>query len=133
DTTLAAAPPRRRPVWLWLIGLLILGYGAYRVVTRSEEPGSSAAVPPANKPAAAPIPVIAVPAHTGDMPIYLSALGTVTAYNTVTVRSRVDGQIMNVAFKEGETVAKGALLVEIDPRPFAVQLAQAEGQMARDR
>jgi multidrug efflux system membrane fusion protein len=62
-----------------------------------------------------------------------SALGTVTAFNTVTVKSRVDGQIVNIAFKEGQTVAAGDLLVEIDPRPFQVQLANAQGQMARDQ
>ncbi len=131
-TTLTAAPARRRP-WLWLLGLLILAFGAYRVLARSGDAPSSAAIGPNGKPAAAAIPVIAVPAHLGDMPVYLSALGTVTAFNTVTVKSRVDGQIVNVAFKEGQLVKEGDLLVEIDPRPFQVQLAQAEGQMARDR
>ena len=131
-TTLTAAPPRRRP-WLWLIGLLILAFGAYRVLARSGDTASNAAIGPNGKPVAPAIPVIAVPAHQGDMPVYLSALGTVTAFNTVTVKSRVDGQIVNVAFKEGQLVKEGDLLVEIDPRPFQVQLAQAEGQMARDR
>src|SRR5207249_12088741 len=60
-----------------------------------------------------------------------SDLGTVTAFNTVTVRSRVDGQIVNVAFKEGQYVHEGDVLVQIDPRPFQVQLEQAEGQLAK--
>ncbi len=66
------------------------------------------------------------------MPVYLTGLGTVTAFNTVTIRSRVDGQIIKVAFQEGQFVDEGDLLVEIDPRPFQVQLEQAEGQMAHD-
>ena len=67
------------------------------------------------------------------MPVYLDALGSVTAFNTVTVRTRVDGQIVKVAYQEGQMVKEGDLLVEIDPRPFQVQLEQAEGQMAQDQ
>ena len=114
-----------------MVGLVLLAVAAYRVLGRSEESASGA--PAVARPAAPPVPVVAVAAHQGDMPVYLSALGTVTAYNTVTVKSRVDGQIVNVAFEEGQLVKEGDLLVEIDPRPFQVQLAQAEGQMARDR
>jgi multidrug efflux system membrane fusion protein len=116
---------------LWLVGFLILAYGGYRLVRPSSETPSVAAV--GGKPAAPPVPIVAMAARTGDMPVYLSALGTVTAFNTVTVKSRVDGQIVKISFREGQKVAEGDLLVEIDPRPFQVQLAQAEGQMARDR
>jgi len=128
----------RRRTGLWLVGFVVLTYGGYRLMRSSAETPSAAAVSGSavgsgGKPAAPPVPIVAVAAHLGDMPVYLSALGTVIAFNTVTVKSRVDGQIVRIAFQEGQKIAEGDLLVEIDPRPFQVQLAQAEGQMARDR
>ena len=78
------------------------------------------------------VAIAAVAATQGDFPVYLSGLGTVTALRTVTVRSRVDGELIRVAFKEGQMVQEGDLLAEIDPRAFQVQLMQAEGQLLRD-
>ncbi len=78
------------------------------------------------------MPVTISPARKGDFYVYVNGLGTVTPINTVTVRSRVDGQLMEVHYKEGQVVKKGDLLVMIDTRPFKVQLEQAEGQLARD-
>ena len=80
-----------------------------------------------------PVPVSVIPVQQKNMPIYLTALGTVTAYNTVTIRSRVDGQLMRVNFREGQAVRKGDLLMEIDPRPYQAVLEQAQGQLARDQ
>lgn len=85
------------------------------------------------KPKAYTAPVLASPAKAEDFKVYLSALGTVTPVHTVTVKTRVDGHIIEMPFKEGQIVEKGDLLVKIDPRPYYVQLHQAEGQMTRDQ
>jgi len=80
-----------------------------------------------------PTPVVATAATQGDVDIIVNGLGTVTPLRTVTVRTRVDGELVRVLFNEGQLVKEGELLAEIDPRAFQVQLAQAEGQLARDR
>ena len=77
--------------------------------------------------------MVVVAARKGDMPVYINGLGTVTALNTVTVRSRVDGELVNVAYQEGQYVKAGDLLAEIDPRPYQAQLELAQGQLAKDQ
>lgn len=131
----ASEPPRRsvlRSMFRFVVQVAFLaaivgaGYGYYVGVYL---PG--AAVPAA--PPKRPIPVLAATVRNGSMDLYLNGLGTVTAFNSVTVRSRVDGELIHVAFTEGQLVKQGDLLAEIDPRPFQVQLEQAEGPLTRDR
>lgn len=95
-------------------------------------PRESGASPRPGHTGGPPTPVAVENVTQGDFPIYLSGLGSVAALRTVTVRTRVDGELIRVAFTEGQTVRQGDLLAEIDPRPFQVQLRQAEGQLARD-
>jgi membrane fusion protein, multidrug efflux system len=133
----------------WLLILLILGglgYGGYRLWRTSRLAAADATTTQTadsaggrgrggrnGRGAGGRAAVITIPARKVDMPIYLRGLGNAVASNTVTVRSRVDGQLVHVAFKEGEFVKQGDLLAEIDKRPFEVQLAQAKGQLARDQ
>jgi multidrug efflux system membrane fusion protein len=79
------------------------------------------------------VPVVAVPVKKTDLHVFLSGLGSVTPLNTVTVKTRVDGELTKVLFKEGQVVNKGEVLAQIDPRPFEVQLTQAQGALARDK
>ena len=113
----------------------LLGLGALAAVGLAlllEAPDNQAAEPPV-VPHAPRIAVSAVEARLGEMDVLVTALGTVTARETVTVRSRVGGAIEKLHFHEGQQVAAGQLLADIDPRPFKVALAQAQGQLARDR
>jgi multidrug efflux system membrane fusion protein len=80
-----------------------------------------------------PMPVVSATARSGDMPITLIGLGTVTPLATVTVQSQISGQIMRIAFKEGQTVKAGDALIQIDPRPYEVALEQAQGALIRDK
>jgi len=124
--------PWNKRYWIGLLGMALLGVGIYVFFVKS----GKADPPPARQgqnSAARAVSVVTAKAKTGEMNVYLTGLGTVTPLNMVTVKSRVDGQLMRVLFREGDVVAAGALLAEIDPRPFQVQLTQAEGQMAKDQ
>jgi multidrug efflux system membrane fusion protein len=113
-----------------ILALSAVATGALLLALHSERARGASA--PNGPPHRIAVPVAATQAWLGDLPRYLSAIGTVTPIATVTVQSRVAGQIMAVNFREGEIVKPGQLLVQIDPRPFQVQLEQARGQLAHD-
>jgi membrane fusion protein, multidrug efflux system len=118
--------------WLWLLLIGIVAGGYFLFGRTDQTPQASDGRPPGGGRDRA-TPVTGVPAKTADVNIYLNGLGAVTPLNTVTVRARVEGQLMRILFREGDTVKAGDLLAEIDPRPYQVQLAQVEGQLARDQ
>src|SRR4051794_6221825 len=134
QTSPRPAPPSRSMLpraGLWLLLLVLLtGGGLGLLAWRSDRalPTQSGRFQPSG-----PMPVGTAPVETADMPVVLNALGTVTPLATVTVRPQIAGQLIDVAFKEGQLVKKGDLLAQIDPRPYQVALAQAEGQLAKDQ
>jgi membrane fusion protein, multidrug efflux system len=130
------ASSKARWVWLSIAALVLLGVGIYYLRTRSSAPKSTSASSrgTGNNPrAAVTVPVVAARAHKGNIGVYLTGLGNVTPIYTVAVKSRVDGQLMQVRYTEGDLVHQGDWLVEIDPRPYQVQLTQAEGQLIKDQ
>ena len=114
----------------WLIALVVL-LGALLLWWLL--PGKPAAKKVGNSPWDGPVPVRLTEVGSGDFHIELKALGTVTALNTVNVRSRVDGELVKVFFEEGQLVKAGDLLAQIDPRPYQVALQQAEGTLAQNQ
>ena len=109
--------------------LALTALAAMPRVAGNSVPAAEAQTPP---PTAPGVPVTAGAVAAADVPVFLNALGTVQAYNMVTIRSRVDGQIVKVAFNEGQDVKAGSPLIEIDPRPFQAALDQAQAAKAKD-
>lgn len=138
STTTFSPGASRSRWWAWLILLVLVSGVVWYYRSRNSQadaaagggkgPGGTAGMG-----AGFVVPVVVATATKGDLPVFLNGLGNVTAFNTVTVRSRVDGQIVKINFTEGQYVKEGDSLVEIDPRPYQVQLEQAQGQLAKDQ
>jgi membrane fusion protein, multidrug efflux system len=132
DAGFHAQPRKKRRLWIWLTLLLVvLGGGTYYIVEHTTlfQSSKDGAAGKAQR----PIPVVTSTVRQGDMSLYLSSLGTVTALQTDVIKTRVDGEVMDVFYTEGQMVKVGDPLVEIDPRPYQVAQAQAEGQLVRDK
>lgn len=126
----SSAPSSRSPWGRRLIWLLLLATAVALLWHFFLRPQKGP--PPGPSPWAGPVPVRVEPARSEDFTVQVRAIGTVTPFNTVTVRSRVDGQLARVLVREGQQVARGQLLAEIDPAPLRVALAQAQGQQQQN-
>ncbi|RXK56162.1 MdtA/MuxA family multidrug efflux RND transporter periplasmic adaptor subunit [Oleiharenicola lentus] len=127
-------PSSRRRWVLYVVIALVIAAGVWHFSSREKPTGNRWGPNPAwagtsNSPA---MPVRVVKAERRNLGIHLKAIGTVTPFNTVTVRSRVDGQLLKVAFDEGQQVEAGQLLAEIDPEPYRIALAQVEGRQQQN-
>jgi membrane fusion protein, multidrug efflux system len=116
--------------WILLIAVVgLLGYFGWQRYSGQEQAATASNAQKAARPA---VRVTIAPVEKADFPVYLTGLGTVQGFNTVVVRTRVDGQIDKIGFNEGQLVNQGDLLVEIDPRPFRAALDQAKAKKAQD-
>jgi multidrug efflux system membrane fusion protein len=128
-------PPTRHRVWLRVLGLVVvLGFGvvAWRIYVNHQQ-AVATSVSQANALRNQPVPVQVAAAEQRPMPIFLTALGTVTPYMSVTVKARVSGQLEPVRFTEGQQVKQGETIMVIDPRPYQAALDQAKGNLAHDQ
>jgi membrane fusion protein, multidrug efflux system len=120
---------KRNWIILGVVVIICVVFAVVRLRRSSAQKAAAAADPAANR----AIPVAASPVVARDVPIFLSGLGSVTAFNTVTVKSRVDGQLVRVNFKEGQEVKQGEVLAQIDPRSYQATLDQARANLAKDQ
>jgi multidrug efflux system membrane fusion protein len=137
DTHAAQKPASHRGRWVWLLIVIAVAAAAYyqwpkikalQATTTPTKTGGKR-----NRDNGGVVSVVAAKATRGNIPVYDTALGAVTPIYTVTVKSRVDGQLMKVLFKEGEIVKQDDPLIEIDTRPYQAALDQANGQLVRDQ
>jgi multidrug efflux system membrane fusion protein len=135
------AAKKKSSGWVWLIVLLLAGGGGYyawhstqgQTVAGAGAPRQGGGRAGGRNQGGGTVPVVVAPVARQNLPLYLDGLGSVQAFYTVTLKSRVDGEMMEVDFKEGQEVRKGDLLAVIDPRPYQVTLAQAQANLAKDQ
>jgi multidrug efflux system membrane fusion protein len=123
--------PKRSRGWVWIVILVVIGAAGYFMYRQYQAMQTDAQARQNNRPRTVPITTTKV--QTADMPVYVQALGTVTPIYTDTITSRVQGQIVNIYYKEGQMVHKGDPLIDIDPRPYEAAVTQMEGQLGRDQ
>jgi membrane fusion protein, multidrug efflux system len=136
DLPLPPTHPHRQPprkIWSWLLLVVVIALAAGATLVIRHKSGQVALVKGASDLQSRPVPVLAAVAAARDVNVYLEALGTVASRNTVTVKTRIDGELMKINFREGQAVRAGDLLAEVDPRPYEAQLAQMTAQLAKDR
>lgn len=131
QTTAYSQNQPKSHAWIWIVLILLLCAVAFYFY-RQHAATEAAAKAKASQQVRA-VPIATATARSGPIGVYINALGTVTPVYTVTITSRVDGQIMSVNYKEGQMVEKGDLLIQIDPRPYEAALKQAEGTLAHDQ
>ncbi|HTV59099.1 MAG TPA: efflux RND transporter periplasmic adaptor subunit [Verrucomicrobiae bacterium] len=125
----SATAEKKSHWWIWVVGaLVVLALVIYVRQRAASNQEKVKAAPPAKG-----VPILAAEAKKGDIGVYVEALGTVTPVYTVTVTSRVQGEIVKIYYKEGQMVSKGDPLIDIDPRPYEAALTQAQGQLAHDQ
>jgi membrane fusion protein, multidrug efflux system len=132
ETSPVQSRPRRKHWAVWAAAVLLL-CGATYVLSQRSTSSDTGSKSKGKKGAAGPIPVGTAKVGKGNIGVYINALGTVTPVYTVTVASRVAGQLMEVYYREGQIVKKGDLLAVVDPRPYQATVTQAQGQLARDQ
>src|ERR1700733_3381635 len=115
---------RKRIIQTVLLAVVLAGGAGFALLAKSKSPAASP-VPP--------VPIVAGTVTQHDVPIYLTGVGTVIAYNTVVVRSQIQGQLVSINFTEGQTVHTGDLLAQIDPRPYQAQIDQLTANRDRDQ
>jgi membrane fusion protein, multidrug efflux system len=121
--------PTRKKLW-WIIGIVVL---VILIILGLRYRAAQTAVPTGRFGAGGPLAVGVAKVGTGDVPITINALGTVTPLATVTVHPQINGPLVKITFTEGQIVKAGELLALIDPRPFQAALDQAQGQLKRDQ
>ena len=130
-------PARARSSWIWIVALIVIAAAGYLVWRHYKTPAADVTAAATGRrgsaAAGASIPVVAAQARKGDIDVHYTGLGSVVPIVTVTVKSRVDGQLMSVGYKEGDLVHQGDAIAEIDPRPYQVQLTLAQGQLIKDQ